>query len=383
MARRGTGEGSVFKRDEDNLWIGSIELPRGPNGERRKKRVSARTKSEVLRKLEEARTRRGQGLAPAPKKLSVAEFLESWLSTTLPASQRIKPTTLANYTSIVEGYINPSIGNVKVVTLNTGHVERMLLDLQERGLSGNTQRLARSVLRRALVTAEKRGLVMRNVAALTDGPQIDDARTGRTMTPTQAQKLLAAAAGHQLEVFVVVGIGLGLRPGETLALQWSGIDLRNRHLTVAGTLARVPGQGLVRSTPKTAGSRRMLHLTDRATAALRTHRTAQNAVRLEAGPDWEDHGYVLCTDIGRPLDPANVRHRFEDLTEQVLGDVWRPHEMRHSAASLLLAQGVPLRRISDILGHSSISVTSDVYGHLAPAALAEDIELLDRTIGAL
>ncbi len=249
----------------------------------------------------------------------------------------------------------------------------------KKGVADSTRRLARTVLRMALKDAQRRRQIETNVAALAHEVTIEDAYVGRTLTEAQARTLIAAVADHPLETFIVVGLSLGLRPGETLGLRWDDIDLDAGTLAVSGTLARTR-DGLVRQTPKNKKSRRLLPQTPTTTAALKRQRKRQAEYRLRAGRVWSDTGYVLTNEIGEPLDPATARHAFQKITLDLFGEKWRPHEMRHSAASLLLAQGVPLRTISDVLGHSSIQITSDVYAHMATMAHADVLNRLSSSI---
>jgi integrase len=169
---------------------------------------------------------------------------------------------------------------------------------------------------------------------------------------------------------VAVALALGLRLGELLALAWGDVDLEGTppRLTVRRSLKRIPGLGLVVDEPKTRGSRRTLHLPAPVVASLRAHRRRQLAERLAAGDLWEplplELDLVFRTEAGTALDPRNVRRAIGDLTDAAGLGRWSPHELRHSAASLLIAQGVRLELISEMLGHSSIRVTKDVYGHL-------------------
>ena len=250
---------------------------------------------------------------------------------------------------------------------------------QKKGVADSTRRLARTVLRMALKDAQRRRQIDTNVAALAHEVAIDDAYVGRTLTEDQARALIASVADHPLEPFVVVGLSLGLRPGETLGLRWEDIDLEAGTLAVSGTLARTD-DGLSRQTPKNKKSRRLLPLPPTTAAALKRQRKRQAEQRLRAGRVWSDTGYILTNEIGEPLDPATARHAFQKITLDLFGEKWRPHEMRHSAASLLLAQGVPLRSISDILGHSSIQITSDVYAHMATTEHADVLNRLSSSI---
>ena len=172
---------------------------------------------------------------------------------------------------------------------------------------------------------------------------------------------------------------LGLRRGEVLGLSWTDVDLgKARSLTVRRSLARsrsMPGTKtrIVVGDVKTARSRRTMHLPDPVVDVLKAHKAKQALERLAAA-EWQDHGLVFSSRIGTPLDPDNFARRFVALAEKAKLGHWHPHEARHSAASIMLAQGVPLQVVSEVLGHSSIRLTKDVYGHLEAAARQEATE---------
>ena len=188
--------------------------------------------------------------------------------------------------------------------------------------------------------------------------------SGRSLTVEQAQTLLEAARGDRLEALYVVLVSLGLRRGEALGLQWSDLDLDVQSLMrIERALKRERGK-LVLGELKTASSRRTLHVPSPVLDALRAHRRRQRAERLAIGGAWARTGLVFTTPLGTPVDPDNFSKAFGRLCERAGLGRWHLHELRHSAASIMLAQGVPLEVVSDVLGHSGIAITSDVYGHI-------------------
>ena len=170
---------------------------------------------------------------------------------------------------------------------------------------------------------------------------------------------------------------------ETLGASWEDIDFDRATLTVRHALpARRKGEGLVLTAPKTAGSRRTLHLPAPVVEALRAHRARQGAERLAMGPSWTDTGLVFTTTIGTPIDPRNFYRSTSALAQRAGLGHWHPHELRHSAASILLAQGVPLEVVSEVLGHASIRMTKDVYGHLIGSQKRDAAEAMSRALWA-
>jgi integrase len=355
--RRGTGEGSVYQR-ADGRWVAQVEAGLDRAGRRRRPRAVRRTKREALAALDEFRRQVDQGVTPE-RTQSVGEFLEWWLATVLPDT--VKPSTVDAYADIVRLYIAPHVGRVTLAKLTPQHVKSMLRAMETDGLSPRTRQYARAVLRRSLRWAEQHGLVPRNVAALVDGPRKTGTKLDDTLDAGGAAAVIDAAAGHRLGALAVVVLRLGLRKGEALALRWDDIDVDAGTLTVRGTLKRRNGGGLYVDTTKSDAGPRELPLVAGTAEALREHRRRQGAERLAIGPLWTDTGHVFTTATGTPLDPRNVNRWWSALCERAGVGHRRFHAARHTAATLLLEQGVPLEVVSAVLGHAGLAITADVY----------------------
>ena len=280
--------------------------------------VIGRTKAETLGRMAELRGAIDVGQVPASRDLTVRRFLEQWVEDVLPGT--VAASTLQQYRDVVRLYVVPHLGQKRLRTLQARDVAKMLRDLDADGRSRNTARLARSILRRALRWAEAEGMVARNVAALANGVKVGRS-DGRTLTLEQARRLLAHVADDRLEAAYALGLALGLRRGELLALAWPdlALDATPPRLTVTRNLTRIRGQGLVLADTKTAGSRRTVHLPAPAVDALRRHRRRQAEERLAIGPDWPAHplgaDLVFRTPFGTAMDPDNFRQNVYRTTE--------------------------------------------------------------------
>ena len=384
---RANGEGGVHREAERGRWVGTITVGYSDEGKQVRRKVTGKTKKEVTDKLDVLRTATTAGLRPAPAQLTVAKFLTDWLDR-LPG--KVRPLTVENYTQVTKRYIIPHVGQIRLRELAPRDVENMVRALAEgdattdpprRPVSPNTQRAARSVLRRAIRSAEAEGMVSRNVAKIAEGVHVGGT-TGRTLTVEQAGTLLQAVRGDRYEAAVTTALALGLRRGELLGLAWSDLELDATpgRITVRRSLKRIPKVGLVLDDPKTEGSKRTVHLPAQLVAVLKDHRRRQVEERLHAGPLWivDPLGadLVFRTPFGHAVDPDNFRQAVYRITKAAGLGQWSPHELRHSAASLLIAQGVDLKLISELLGHSSIRVTADVYGHLLDVGKARTAEAM-------
>ena len=382
MARkRNAGEGSVFQRT-DGRWCAQLDLGwRG--GRRARKYIYGVTAAEVQRQLLKARSDHVQGLPVAVERQTVAQFLGRWLEDSVKPS--VRPLTYEQYHQHVKLYLAPFLGHHRLDKLAPQHVRALLKRKLEDGLSPRTVQLSLITLRRALGQAVKDGMVARNVATLVDGPRM--VRTERrTLSPDEARVFLNAAKDGKLEALYTVAVTLGLRMGEALGLRWQDIDLERRALTVNQTVERI-GRGhnsrLMMVEPKTSRSRRTLSLPGLATKAIRIHKIHQLENRLAAGPDWQDHGLVFSTGRGTPIEPRNLYRDFRRILKRAGLPVMRFHDLRHSAASLMLAQGIPLRSIQEILGHSSIAITANLYAHVGEQLKREAADVMDAIFTAL
>lgn len=400
-SKRSNGEGSVRYNAARGRWEARATIAL-EDGKPVRRMVTAATKKDVLTRLRTLADEAATGRSAARADFTVGRFLDEWLAT-LPST--VAPATEQSYRDAVRLYIKPHVGRKRLRTLAARDVAKMLRDLEAEGRAPNTRRTARSVLRRALRYAEAEGLVARNVAAIADGVRIGGTE-GRTLTPDQARTLLAAVKGKRYEAVFTVALALGLRRSELLGLTWDDIDLDGTppRLTVRRGLKRLPALGLHLDDVKTRTSRRSVHLPRQVVAALKRHRKTQAAERLAAGAEWIDRplgvDLVFRTPTGNAMDPDNFRNlcyrvsteagaewepdpknpKRERMVEGTGLGRWSPHELRHSAASLLLAQGVPLKVISETLGHSSIRVTADIYGHLLDDARSEAATAMESAL---
>ncbi len=278
---------------------------------------------------------------------------------------QVSSNTASNYRSMAELHIKPTLGRKKVAHLTTADVDRLLSKKSDSGLSVSTVGRIRNVLSQALDQGIRWGSVHRNVASLSRSPKGVRAE-GRSLTPEQAQTLLCATRGHRNEILYALMLATGLRRGEALGLQWRDFDEDNGIMLIRRQLTREDGV-LFNKDTKTAKSRRAINLPAPLILKLKSHRAIQNEMRLRLGKAWTNSGHIFTTSIGTPIDPRSISREFREICRDAgIGD-WHPHELRHSAASLMLAQGVKLQVVSEILGHSSIRMTADVYGHiLAP-----------------
>jgi integrase len=358
--QRANGEGSIYQRASDSRWLGAVTIGFDANGRPRRKVVSAKTRAEVVRKLRTLQRQLDDGLRAPDNTISVSQLLDRWFADVM--RHQVSSNTASNYQTVANQHIKPTLGKKKVASLTTGDVDRLISKKMDSGLSASTVGRIRNVLSQALDQGIRWGILNRNVASLSRTPK-GVRSEGRTLSPDQARTLLNALRGHRNEVLYALMLSIGLRRGEALGLQWRDFDEETGILMIRRQLTREDGV-LFNKDTKTLKSRRAINLPPPLIAKLRTHRANQNAQRLSLGRSWTNSGHIFTTSLGTPIEPRNLYREFREVCRKAeIGD-WHPHELRHSAASLMLAQGVKLQVVSEVLGHSSIRMTADVYGHI-------------------
>jgi integrase len=369
MSKRGNSEGSIYKR-ADGRWTASVSVGYG-----RRKSYYGRTREEVARKLTLALKARQDGLPLVGEKQTVSQYLRQWLEAARPT---LRPESYRRYEDVCRLYVIPEVGKTPLARLSPAQLQRLYAGRLETGLSPTSVALLHGVIHKALKQAMRWGLVPRNVADLVTPPRRSTPEM-RTLSPEEAQRLLEAASGQREEALIVLAVTCGLRLGELQALRWRDVDLDGARLRVTATYQGMDGDKLLLAEPKTAKSRREVHLSALAVAALRHHRKAQLEERLRVANLWEDHDLVFSTSTGRPLDGNNLRQRtFRRLLERAELPHLRFHDLRHTAATLLMAHGVPIKVASEMLGHADITTTLRTYSHVLPGMQQQAADAMDR-----
>ena len=373
--RRGHNEGTIYRR-QDGRWVACLNLG-FEDGKRKRKYVYGDTRREVAERLKRLHADQARGLPVSPDRLTVSSVLDDWMRDVV--GPKATPRSVDTYARHVRLYLKPTLGQIRLAKLARQDVDRMMRGMEERGLSASTVRHARSVLRSALNHAMRQDLIGRNVAALSEPPRLP--QTERPyLTVEQAEALLDAAKGERLEALWILLLALGLRRAEALGLHWEDVDFVAGEIRIRRALHRVNGQ-LILGEPKTARSRRTLPMPSMVAVALKAHRVRQLEERLLAGDRWRDHKLVFTWAIGTPLEPGGVSAMFRELVARVdLPAGFHLHDLRHSCVAALVAEKVDARTIMEILGHSNISTTMDIYAHIMPAGKREAADAMDRRL---
>jgi integrase len=399
MAKRNpNGEGTIYRRKDGRYEGAGYVLM--PDGTYKRRRVYGHTWEEARKKLTELLSKSDQGIPAADTTESLSTYLPYWLEHVV--SHKVRPSTVYSYSKCVNAYIVPRLGKKKLARLSAKDV-RLFLDWArqacqccaqgrdaarptgarrccaatpkrccERRLSPRMVQYLHAVLRNALQHAVREELVQRNVAKLVQ-VQTPRYRVGRGLSVAEGKKLLDDVRDDRLSAAYVLALYLGLRRGELLGLHWSDVDLDGGSLEIRTALQRVNGE-LTLTAPKTRRSERPVPLPVVCVDALRRHFERQAEEREAAGEQWQETGLVFTTRRGTPIEPRNLNRHFYPIRERLGLDI-RFHDLRHTCVTLLLGLGIPPHIVRDIVGHSALDVTMNIYAH---ADMTEKRAALDK-----
>ncbi len=376
MTKRSNGEGTIRSKPRpDGRWEARYTVQ--VDGVWRRRYVMGRTKEDVAKRLRAALNARDSGSLPAPARETVGTYLAGWLA---GAEATVRPRTRDSYRQIVRTHLIPRLGRIAITKLGPQQVQRMYGDLLAAGLSPKTIGNVHGVLHRALQQAFRWRLLPTNVADLVDPPRVPR-REMKALSPDQARDVLRAAEDDPLEALYRLAISAGLRQGELLALRWPDLDLDRGAVRVVATLEQRRGQVPVLAQPKSDRSRRQVDVGPATVEALRAHKARAIREALAAGRAYDRAGFVFSRPDGRPLSMSIIGKDWTRLNARAGAPPVRFHDLRHTAATLLLSRGVHPKIVSELLGHSSVSITLDTYSHVVPSMQREAARVMDDLLG--
>lgn len=368
MARKsGQNQGSVSRRKD-----GSYMVQLTADGKRitkyfKTKREANAWRIETLQKIQ-------SGLFYAGPKLTLSEYFDEWL---VAREGSVKPKTNHQYRQIINQHINPVLGKIKINELQPAEIQALYNKKVESGIGIRTVGLIHSVLHCALNHALRLGIIFRNPCDAVYKPKAQK-REMNILDENQVRALLIAARGKRHEALFKLAITTGMRKGELIGLKWSDLDWDTNQINVQRQVQRVPGKGLKYTQPKTAAGRRMIYLGADILQSLKDHLQRQWLEREFMGERWQDHDLIFPSSIGTPMSQSNLHREFKLLLQEAkLPDI-RFHDLRHTAASLMLKQGVSVKVVQERLGHSDAAMTLNVYSHVIPGMQREAAEKMDE-----
>ena len=389
MTRRSPGEGTVYQRN--GRWVAEISAGKDHLGNRRRVKRITRTRRDADRQRRDLLSERERGVLDVDASITVSEWCRQWLET--GARLTCKERTVAGYTYTLDRWVLPHVGHLELRQLHVGHVEDMQISLLSAGLSVSTVRQARRVLSSALTHAVRGRMITHNPVKDAASPRYEDgdAPQPKAFTEEQAKRLLTVCESYPdvvASTASVIGIALGLRRGELLGIRLSDIDLDAGTVTIRQALNQnyeptVDGEWLTRlemSTPKTQHSRRTLHIPPLVRASILRLIEDRRERRRRKGDRWTESGLLFCTSRGTPMWPSNLSKRYKNLLESAGVPRLSIHALRHTFATLCLLNDVPVERVQEAAGHSSVRTTKDIYANFLPDLSTKAIVSLSNVL---
>ena len=367
--KRAQGEGSVYKR-KDGLWVAQVTI----QGKHVSKYFKMQSEARIW--LQSTRTQIQDGLTLAGAQTFLKDFLEHWLKS---YASSVRPNTIRSYAGVIQYHILPALGNIKLKDLSIDRIQMFYNNETENGTSPRMVQYIHSVLRRSLNFALRWGLLVRNPALGAIRPKLLKTEM-KTLNGDQVRVFLSAAKGTRNEALFWIAVSTGLREGEILGLKWSDLDWKTKRLQVKRQLQRLKGEGLVLTEPKSAAGKRLIILSSATLTVLQKHLNLQQEEKMFGGENWQENDLIFPSTLGTPLDPSNMSKDFKDTLKMARLPNIRFHDLRHTAASLMLLQGIHPKIVQERLGHSDISLTLNTYSHVIPTMQEEAAEKMDEIL---
>lgn len=354
MSRRSKGEGSLFYSKTEKTWIAKITLP---DGRERRKRSKNKFKAQTW--LFEQRKAISDRRVLVNESVTVNSFCDSFLKDV--AKHTLKEKTYITYEAYLRLHIRPELGKVRLINLQSQQIQRLYTRKLESGLSAKTVHHIHGTLRRVLNEAVKWGLIHKNPCDNVSPPRVEK-KIPSVWTIKEAKTFLSAVEGHRWYGIYLIALTTGARRGEILGMEWQNINWSASTIGIEKTISEIKGRAVI-TAPKTARSRRTIVLPDVVLDLLKENR--------------QPKGFIFLSLNDTPITPRNLlRHYYSVLDKLDLPRI-RFHDLRHTVATILLQENTHPVKVQQLLGHSSITTTLDVYSHILPPMKSEVADKMD------
>ena len=391
--KRGNGEGSIAQRP-DGRWMSQVTVGYDPKtGNPKRRTFYAKTRREVVEKMDEVREELKAGTYVEPTKITLGDWLDRWLETYMKPT--LRTTTYESYLTQIEKHIKPTLGAYPLKKLLPSNLQNLYKDKltggradgKKGGLSTRTVRYIAFILQAALKQAVKEGLLTRNVAEATNLPKHEKKEIAY-LTTEEITEFIVIAQESRYYPALLLELGTGLRRGELLGLKWQDIDSKQGTATIRRSLVRTK-DGPRFHEPKTEKSIRTVKLPDEVLTELKAHKARQNQEKLILSgetidgvyvPNYKDDDLVFCQANGKLLEPRNFTRHFDMLLKKAKIRHVSFHSLRHTHATELLRLGIGLKAIQGRLGHADFTTTANIYAHLADSLQQEAADKINEVL---
>ncbi len=369
---RANGEGTIFQRKSDGLWVGRIPNGYNPNGTIKYITVTGKKQSDVREKMDKIKADLRNNTYVEPNKVTVGEWLNTWLNTVAKAG--VKPTTWLSYKYLIEKHVIPEIGGIKLVQLQTSQLQKLYNDKLENGLSARTVRYIHTVLHSALEAARETTppLLAVNPAKKSKSLKLppNPKKEMKTLQINDIGKFLEAAKVSRYYPAFYLELYTGLRRGELLGLRWKDVNFKERKIKVVQQLVKEGNNYVIRELKTDSSQNRTISIPNEVIAVLKEHKSIQEIELRNLGmndiqiAEHFKNGLVFITETGNYVQPRNFDRTFKGILKRARLEKIRIHDLRHTFALLSLQAGTDIKTLQNDLGHESIQTTLDKYGHV-------------------
>lgn len=363
MAKAAQNAGSIRQR-KNGKWEARVTVGTDPGtGKPIRRSIYGNTQAEVRKQMIAVLRELDKNTYQAPEKVTVAQWMEEWLSTF--CANKVKPLTLQSYQGIVKNHIIPAIGSLRLQAVKGTHIQRLYNSMTAAGLSGKTIKNVSAVLHKAFGVAMKQGIIAANPCGAAELPKAEHKEI-HPLTDNEIPLFLSAIDASPMRNAYALCLFAGLREGECLGLSWGQVDFEKGRITVSQQLQKEKTKGgryYIAPTTK-SGKPRTIEPPPIAFQYLKAERVKQLENRLKAGPAWDNPDDLVFTDeAGKHYALHTFYKRFKAIAASMGRPDARPHDLRHTAATVAIASGADIKSVQDLLGHATASFTLNVYAH--------------------
>ena len=301
----------------------------------------------------------------------------------------LKDTSFERYEGIFRNYIKGSIlGKKKLSDIRTAHIQSYYNTLAEQGKSTNTIKTLNKTLKTCLNDALKQGYIVKNYCSLVTMPKSDIKEKEHDITfftTEEQQRFIATLDKNRNRMLFILALGSGLRLGELMALKWDNVDMVNNTLSVTHAISRISKVGkdgsrtwsVLEHDPKTKSSIRTIPLPINIVKELKKHKAEQDKEILKNGELYQKNNLVFCTELGGYLDTRNLTRSYARALAKAGIEHKKFHSMRHTYATRLFENDVPIKTVQSLMGHNDITTTMNIYTHVTPEKMTDEVQKLN------
>lgn len=389
---KANGEGTIYTTTKNGktYYKATLTVGTDEDGKLIRKSFCGYKKQDVVKRMNDCKHKLDNGLLEKDNAYTVETWFHTWLFDF--RVHDLKDTTFTKYDSLYRNYIKDStIGSIKLSDLRATHLQSYYKELLESGTRANIIRTVNKHLGTSMNLALKQGLVMRNYCDLVTLPKAEkkEDEAIKCFSVDEQKLLVDSLKNHRNKALYLTALGCGLRLGELIGLKWEDVDLKKETLSIkraVSNIAKVKSDGtrewkVIEHTPKTETSIRTIPIPKTLVKALKQHKIQQSKERLEHGDFYSDYDLVFCTEIGNYFDTRNLTRSYTRHLKKIGLPYRNFHSLRHTYATRLFENNVPIKTVQALLGHKDIATTMNIYTHVMPEKMTNEVQCLNKILG--